>query len=173
MAFDLAESLQRIGVAQALALELQRQVTAGVGHVGKLLAVGLPVGQAKYIADSVEDYTISAAKLVAHGMPGEFAKVLTKAIAKPPVNTVAPALSGTPTVGQVLTVTNGTWTSPSGTPTYTRKWFRGATQLAATGTTYTLVAADVGFNITVQVEATNANGSSVATSNAIGPVVAE
>lgn len=173
MAFDLAESLQRIGVAQALALELQRQITTGVGHVGKLLAVGLPVGQAKYIADSVGLYTISAAKLVAHGMPGEVAKALTKAIANPPVNTVAPVLSGTPTVGQVLSVTNGTWTSPSGAPTYTRKWFRGSTQLAATGATYTLVAADVDFDISVQVEATNANGSSVAVSNQVGPVTAE
>ena len=29
--------------------------------------------------------------------------------ATPPVNTVAPSITGTPTVGQVLTVTNGTW----------------------------------------------------------------
>lgn len=88
----------------------------------------------------------------------------------PPANTVAPAITGTPTVGQVLTVTNGTWTgNPS--PTFTRQWRRGATNIAsATGTTYTLVAADVGQSITCVVTATNSGGTETAASNSVGPV---
>lgn len=87
-----------------------------------------------------------------------------------PVNTESPAITGTPTVGQVLTVTNGTWTgNPS--PTFTRQWRRGAANIAsATGTTYTLVADDVGQNITCVVTATNSVGTETATSNSIGPV---
>lgn len=89
-----------------------------------------------------------------------------------PANMVAPAITGTPTVGQVLTVTNGTWTgNPS--PTFTRQWRSGATDIeSATGTTYTLVEADVGQNITCVVTATNSAGSDVAISNELGPVVA-
>lgn len=88
----------------------------------------------------------------------------------PPANTVAPAITGTPTVGQALTVTNGTWTgNPS--PTLTRQWRRDATNIAsATGTTYTLVAADVGQDITCVVTATNSGGTETATANSIGPV---
>lgn len=89
----------------------------------------------------------------------------------PPANTVAPAITGTPTVGQVLTVTNGTW-SGNPSPSFTRQWRRGATNIAsATGTTYTLVAADVGQNITCVVTATNSGGTETATSNELGPVV--
>lgn len=92
--------------------------------------------------------------------------------AEPPENTELPSITGTPTVGQVLTVTNGTWTgNPS--PTFTRQWRRGATNIAsATGTTYTLVADDVGQSITCAVTATNSSGSDVAISNELGPVVA-
>lgn len=87
-----------------------------------------------------------------------------------PENTALPEITGTPTVGQVLTVTNGTWTgNPS--PTFTYQWRRGATDIeSATGTTYTLVADDVGQNITCVVTATNSVGTGTATSNSIGPV---
>lgn len=88
----------------------------------------------------------------------------------PPVNTSAPTITGTPTVGQVLSSTVGTWTG-NPTPTYTRQWRRGATNISgATGATYTLVAADVGQTITCVVTATNSEGSDTATSNGVGPV---
>jgi hypothetical protein len=85
-------------------------------------------------------------------------------------NTVAPAITGTPTVGQTLTVTNGTWV---GTPTitFTRQWRRDGVAIAgATNTTYVLQAADQGKVITVEVTATNPNGTNTALSNATPPI---
>jgi hypothetical protein len=79
----------------------------------------------------------------------------------PPVNTTVPALTGTGTVGQVLTVTNGNWTyTPS---SYTYVWRRGATTIAgAAASTYMLVAADSGTTITCIVTARNAAGATAA-----------
>ncbi len=64
------------------------------------------------------------------------------------------SITGTPTYGQVLTaVPNLTNT---GTPTY--QWKRNGVAISgATGTTYTLVSADIGTTITVTATATGAN----------------
>jgi hypothetical protein len=86
-----------------------------------------------------------------------------------PVNTVAPAITGTPTVGQTLTASNGTW---SNSPTsYAYQWLRcngggNACVAVANGTqqTYTLVGADAGHTMRVKVTATNADGSASAQS---------
>lgn len=90
----------------------------------------------------------------------------------PPVNTVAPVISGTQVVGSSLSSTTGTWT---GTPliNYTYQWYRGATLISgATSSSYTLVQADAGntSNITCQVTATNAIGSATATSNTLAQI---
>ena len=84
-----------------------------------------------------------------------------------PVNTVAPVISGTTTLGSVLTTTNGTWTAkPSATFTY--QWKRnGSNIIGATNSTYTLVVADSAANITCEVTATNDFGSASAISNTI------
>ena len=88
----------------------------------------------------------------------------------PPANTVAPAVTGTPTVGQTLTTTNGTWTALSG-PTFTRQWFRGNHPIAgATALTYVLVSADQGYSVFCRVSATDANGVVNADSNFRGPI---
>src|SRR5436190_22068016 len=77
-----------------------------------------------------------------------------------PANTVAPVISGTPTVGETLTTDDGTWT---GTPpiAYTYSWRRcDSTALVcksitgATAPGYTLGPADVGSRIRVRVYAT-------------------
>ena len=84
-----------------------------------------------------------------------------------PVNTVAPDVTGSQNVGDVLTTTNGTWT---GSPTsYAYQWKRGATNVGANANTYTLVSADAGLNMTCVVTATNATGSTPATSNIFIP----
>src|SRR5436190_7910720 len=84
-----------------------------------------------------------------------------------PTNTVQPTVSGTPQVTQTLTRTLGTW---SNSPTsYTTAWQR-CTQKSgglscrnniagATGATYVIVSADVGFKLRVNITATNADGS--------------
>ena len=82
-----------------------------------------------------------------------------------PVNTVAPVISGTTTLGSVLTATTGTW---SNSPiSYTYQWKRGATNVGTNANTYTLVTADSAAVMTCVVTATNAVGSASATSNSI------
>lgn len=85
----------------------------------------------------------------------------------PPVNSVAPALSGTAQEGQTLTCSTGTW---SGSPTYTYQWKRDGNNItSATNSTYTLVTADVGTSIKCTVTATNFVGSATADSNTVTP----
>ena len=82
-----------------------------------------------------------------------------------PVNTVLPNVTGVAIVGNILTTDDGSWT---GSPTsYAYQWKRGATNIGTNANTYTLVAADAGQSITCVVTATNATGSTPATSNAL------
>ena len=82
-----------------------------------------------------------------------------------PVNTVAPVVSGTATVGQTLTTTNGTWTGAPA-PTFTYQWQRSAVNISgATSSTYVLVAADYANTIRCVVKATNAVAPSGVTAN--------
>jgi hypothetical protein len=87
----------------------------------------------------------------------------------PPANTALPTITGTTTVGQTLTAREGTWTN---SPTsFAYQWLRcngGGNNCVkvANGTqkTYTLVGADAGRTIRVDVTATNADGSATARS---------
>jgi hypothetical protein len=89
-----------------------------------------------------------------------------------PVNTVAPVVSGSATYGSTLSTTTGTWTGLP-TPGYSYQWQRGGSNIgSATGSSYTLVQADVGFTIRCVVTATNVVGSSSANSNSTATVVA-
>jgi hypothetical protein len=83
-----------------------------------------------------------------------------------PVNAVAPAITGTPTVGQTLSVSDGTWTnSPTG---FTYQWKRGAAAISgANAASYLLVSGDNLNNVSCDVTATNAAGSATATSNSV------
>ena len=83
-----------------------------------------------------------------------------------PVNTVLPVVSGYRYIGDLITTTDGTWT---GTPTsFSYQWKRGVTNIGTNANTYTLVSADAGTNITCVVTATNATGSTPATSDILG-----
>lgn len=85
----------------------------------------------------------------------------------PPSNTVAPVISGTAVVGQILSSNTGTWTG-SPIPTYTYQWKRnGSNIVSATSSTYTLVQADATFAITCAVTGTNVAGAAEATSNSL------
>ena len=94
-----------------------------------------------------------------------------------PVNTAKPAISGTATVGQTLTASNGTW---SNAPTsYAYQWLRcngggNSCVSVSNGTqqTYALVGADAGRTIRVRVTATNADGSASAESDQTAAVAA-
>jgi surface protein len=92
-------------------------------------------------------------------------EAITAVPAAAPVNTVLPNVTGTAVVGNALTTTNGTWTN---SPTsYAYQWKRGATNIGTNANSYTLVNADAGQSITCVVTATNALGSTPATSNAL------
>jgi hypothetical protein len=94
----------------------------------------------------------------------------------PPSNTALPAISGTATQGQTLSVSNGTW---SGSPTgYSYQWkdcdSLGANCTNVSGATsgsYTLASGDVGHTMLAVVTATNAGGTTPSTSSATAVVV--
>jgi hypothetical protein len=91
-------------------------------------------------------------------------------VAAPPVNTVAPAVTGTPTTGLALSCSTGTWTGDA-TITYTYQWQRaGVSIVGATSSTYLLDVVDEGLLIRCDVTATNENGSGgPVQSNAVTP----
>lgn len=79
-----------------------------------------------------------------------------------PSNTTLPAISGVAQQGVVLTCWPGVWTG--GVDSYAYQWKNeGANISGATSSTYTPVAGDVGDNLTCTVTATNASGSTPAT----------
>lgn len=88
-----------------------------------------------------------------------------------PANSVAPAVTGTPTVGNTLSCTTGTWTN---SPTsYAYQWLRDGSSISgATSSSYALQEADEGEMVSCLVTATNAHGSASQESNAVGPVEA-
>lgn len=93
-----------------------------------------------------------------------------------PTNTAPPTISGTPKVGQTLTAVAGTW---SGNPTsFTYQWQQCDIDVAAcsnlvgaTGRTYVVPLADLGYRLRVAVTAHTAT-SSAAENSAITTVVA-
>jgi hypothetical protein len=91
--------------------------------------------------------------------------------AKLPVNSVAPAITGTATEGETLSLSNGTW---SNTPdAYAYIWKRdGVVIPGASAATYDLTVDDVDAVITASVKATNLGVSAVANSNATAAVAA-
>jgi len=95
-----------------------------------------------------------------------------------PINAGLPVISGTTTDGQTLSTTNGTW-SGTPTPTFSYQWHdcgtgpsgstpaSGCTAISgATGQTYTLAGADVGYYAQVVVTATNSTGQWVGSATA-------
>lgn len=92
------------------------------------------------------------------------------AVAKLPVNSVAPAITGTETEGEDLTCSSGTW---SNTPSYAYQWKRSGVAISgATAATHTLVTADAGETLTCVVSATNEGVTAVAESAATGTIAA-
>lgn len=83
-----------------------------------------------------------------------------------PANTIAPALTGTATVGSVLSVDDGTWTGNPLPTSFTYRWFADGLMIAgAKEATYTLTADEVGSVITAMVYTTTIAGGGAAESN--------
>lgn len=94
-----------------------------------------------------------------------------------PTNTEAPELSGTSSVGSVLTTTDGQWI---GNPVITVRWQRSANGTSGwadiagqTGNTYTLVPADEGAYVRSVITGENDYGATEAPSDIVaGPIEA-
>ena len=84
-----------------------------------------------------------------------------------PLNTAAPTISGGTSVGDTLTVTNGTWTSTDAfnPVSYSYQWKSGSTNVGSNQNTYVTVSGDSGNTITCQVTAINQRGSTPITSS--------
>jgi hypothetical protein len=92
-----------------------------------------------------------------------------------PVNVVAPSISGTATIGNALSTTNGTWTDADGdSRTYTYQWYRAddnsGTNAAAIGgataASYTLTASDAHKYLRVVITANDGQGGTRTASSA-------
>ena len=94
---------------------------------------------------------------------------ITMEVFAAPVNTVAPVVSGSGALGDVATVSDGTWTANPAISGFTYRWLRNSTAIAgATANSYAFTAADDNAIITCEVTPTNAIGSTTAaSSNAI------
>ena len=88
----------------------------------------------------------------------------------PPVNSVAPVITGNATVGSSLSVSDGTWTNNP--ESYSYQWYKTSVGLisGATSSSYTVQAADNGYTLYCIVTATNGGGSATATSNTTSTV---
>ena len=124
------------------------------------------------VADSAAALTCQVTATNSAGSVSATSNAITAQTFTAPVNTVAPALSGTAQEGQTLTCSTGTWTG-NPTPTYSYQWKRNGSNIgSATNSTYTLVTADVGQSIKCTVTATNAISSVNADSNTVTPTSA-
>jgi hypothetical protein len=85
-----------------------------------------------------------------------------------PVNLTPPTITGNAVVGETVSCSQGTWAGVI--DSYAYQWNRGANAISgATGTSYAIVADDVGQLITCTVTATDFAGSSTATSSPVVP----
>jgi hypothetical protein len=115
------------------------------------------------------------------GTNNELSDATPKVTDGTPVNQVEPRISGTPTEGQRLTASNGTWVGVQ-PMTFTYQWVRCGTDggdplgskcaviSGATKSTYTPVAADVGSRLRIRVTAKNSAGGTTDASNATAVV---
>lgn len=94
-----------------------------------------------------------------------------------PVNQSLPTISGSAVLAQALTATSGSWSNSPASFTY--QWLRcdaGGANCAdisgGTGSGYTVVSADVGKTLRVEVTATNPDGTGQATSGPTAVVTA-
>lgn len=80
-----------------------------------------------------------------------------------PVNTEAPAITGTAAVGEELTVSNGTWTGQP-IPSFSYQWTSDGEDIAgATAATFTVTGDEDGTTVAARVTGTNNQGAASAT----------
>lgn len=145
--------------------------TSPITYTYQWLADGLPISgetaNTFLVTTAQNGMDVSVEVTGTNVVGAETVETLPVEIEFAPENTVAPVLSGTPEVGETLSVSNGTFigTAPI---TYTYQWKRdGVDIVGATSSTYLLDALDEGTEVSAEVTATNALGSDSALSNAL------
>jgi hypothetical protein len=148
---------------------------------GALLCTNIPNATASSYSLQASDVgstidVIVTASNAAGSTPAASSRTSTVASQPAPANTALPTISGTPEQGKTLTASTGSW---SNDPTsYAYQWQDCATASScsnisgATSSTYTLQSTDVSKTIDVVVTATNAGGSTPATSAQTATVTA-
>lgn len=130
---------------------------------------GLPIGQTTSMADGTWSLTLKdplpLGVRVGYDpvIVGPYSTVQSNGTVIAPVNTAAPAITGTPQVGKTLSASQGSWSNAPSSFAY--QWNRsGAPIFGATGSTYAPSSFDVGYTLTVTVTASNSAGSASSTS---------
>lgn len=130
----------------------------------------IPSGTLAFISDEWGNMEVTGSML-ADPNTGSFGTMqLRDDEGNPPLNIAEPVITGPGTQGDTETASDGTWL---GSPTsFTYVWKRNGVAIAlATNKTYVLTAPDIHADITVTVTATNASGSTTATSAPFNPAV--
>jgi hypothetical protein len=123
-----------------------------VDDIGQVLTVTVKAENADYGIFATATATTAAVSIPDAPSPSPSPDV---------INTIAPSISGSLTVGSTLTLDPGSWTAPTDL-TYTYSWGisrpDAGDPLPDEGTTHVITASDVGFSIGVSVTATTAAG---------------
>jgi hypothetical protein len=144
-------------------------------------AIGGATSQSYTLAASDVGHTIRVQESAtnAGGTGGPVASATTAVVAglsappSAPLNSSPPTISGSATIGQMVSASTGAW---SGTPpiSYAYQWERcnpGCSSIAgATSSSYALTGSDLGAKVQAVVTASNSVGSAQATSAQVGPV---
>ncbi|AWG02462.1 serine protease [Clavibacter michiganensis subsp. insidiosus] len=173
--FVAVQAAKLAGSATSVDYDLTRYDVQGTGGEGSFAVspAQLPVTAGKKATYTASWSGLAAGTsyvgLVSYG--GSAATTLVGVTTPPasaaPTATTAPAITGTPDVGQTLTASTGTWT-PAGV-TLATQWLSNGTPIAgATGSTFRVTSAVAGTALAVQVTATASDGQKgVATSPTI------
>jgi hypothetical protein len=163
----IGDLVDTINDAVKLTNDLVREVNDTVDTANN--AIDATLGSVQSIGDTISGLTgvpfgvntTSASAFTASIEAGSFETFKTDTQAfldtAPAVNTVAPAITGTATVGSTLTASTGTWTG--GSVTFAYQWYRGDEPInGATSSTYVLTANDINSTITCKVDGDNVAG---------------
>lgn len=173
MSNETARGLAELGIAPALAVEIQNQLenlTFDSRRVGEL---GFGTVTSQYFARSGADGTMTAPKLAETGVATEVAKYISARVQRVPRVVDNPSIDDETVVGDVVSTDGGYAVGP-GPITFAIQWYRdGAPIAGATNDTYTLVTEDIDAMINLGIVFSNPNGSAPeAFSDEIGPITA-
>ncbi|MGA2012891.1 MAG: hypothetical protein ABSH51_20465 [Solirubrobacteraceae bacterium] len=168
----LTESSTWTPATAALTYQWQR---SGDGSTWTPIAGAQSAGYTVQRADESDMLRVIVTASTGFGQLSATSPAVGPAAANPPLNTVAPVMTGTAQRADALTVTQGTWSGAGNV--YSYQWQRsadGQTWSAisgATGTTWTLGQDDEGEYVRVVVSASNPDGVVSAASNPTATIV--